>query len=242
MNYYTIVLFGKNSKIFSFSDLDWDNFKTAYLKYYSNKEYQFTLLINGVNPENPPSSLSEPELEYLNAVYKDIVKKLLDIQNPDYEYHPIHPPAFLPSVYDIELAHIRYFIKQEVIPLFDAIQNHVGSPSIKPIPAKLQKFARKNLEDTIKKWEKKLTEYKESNQKDNLWTIFYSKPWFTEAFVDTLSNIHCGDCTSTPTSCDRCWAEDVFSLPSTSIWTRQFQHGKTLLDDYLSRKGYYAED
>lgn len=58
--------------------------------------------------------------------------------------------------------------------------------------------------------------------------------------VESLDDMHCGDCTSHSSSCMRCHAEAAFSIPYTATWGKS--DGWKLISEYFSLNDQYNKE
>lgn len=243
---YTLVLFHEtDSKVLTYTEHEWQLLKDNFLKYYHHTDCKLTLLINGIDVNKLPLSITDIEITYIKTLYNDIKKSLLDIKDESYTAHIINPPPFMPSLYDIEKAHVRYFINHNLLELFSQFKYYFektqySNNQLETKELRVMNFVKNTLQREIKQFGKSIEEYTKDKKKKELWEILVSKEWFHASYVRALNSHHCGDCTSVATNCDRCSAESAFYLPYTTVWNRK--NGNELLLDYLNNKGYQSNE
>lgn len=140
----------------------------------------------------------------------------------------LRPPAYIPTENEILLAKARYAMEEHVYSIFFDMQNYISFLEGKELPKHYdEKMIKKNYDYSVAKWDKAMSKWDDCNE---LFEAFVDDDWFKKCYIESLSDIHMGDCTAFPSSCMRCHAEEIFRIPNTVNWGKH--EGYKLFSQY----------
>jgi hypothetical protein len=134
------------------------------------------------------------------------------------------PPAPEVTERDVRLARGRYVMNEfiyDMMTVGDALRilaNRAAAPG-EVAPAEDDETKKKNDEKV--KWAQNILDrfYDRLDTPDDEvdpWDAFAGH--FDKYHKDGLTSMHGGDCTAFACTCERCYAEDLFDVPSTATW------------------------
>jgi hypothetical protein len=169
---------------------------------------------------------NEDNIKQLEQQIEDLKKENLELRSgkyytPQYKYineEILNKPNYLPSSTEIALAKARYAVDEHIWDVVTSLELYIQSLEGKKMdfPYTVESV-KLDADRSLKAWHAAQECW--DNDKD-LWDYFVSDEWFKKAYVDSLSEIHGGDCTALPGSCCRCHAEAMFKIPSTVTWNK----------------------
>lgn len=141
---------------------------------------------------------------------------------PDNIKEIICPPPYAPTEKEHQLAYYKYMMDRVIYDELYGIQldregfpEKIGKPSVDYV---------KELDNLLDKL------FVNDRDKEPLEKLHpYDK--FKEWQLESLSDMHCGDCVAVPSSCMRCHAEDLYDIPDTATW-RNKHEGWKLFNQY----------
>lgn len=141
----------------------------------------------------------------------------------------LKPIGYIPTQQEIALAKANHIMKNYIYGMLENFSKFYEQHTVEEKIA-TEKFSKieKRIQSDYKKWKTVKANWKEGNLFDQV----ISDEEFNKYFVNALSSMHLGDCTSFPMTCDRCYAESLFKLPYSATFTQQ--QGAVLLDEFLT--------
>jgi hypothetical protein len=132
----------------------------------------------------------------------------------------LHPPAYVPSENEIQLAKARYAMENNIWEMIHSlIQYHQMNNGKEPSFPYTKESVEKSATQAIERWDKAMNKWDE-----DIIDAFVDDEWFRKVYVSGLSDIHSGDCTGFACSCSRCHAEEIFGIPNTVTWGKSEGH------------------
>lgn len=177
--------------------------------------------------ETPRTDLAlktQQELKELRDKVASLEKKVEELtpikyEKREYKYKNediLCPPAYVPSKNEIALAKARYVIEENIWEIIHYMELYIKSLEGKELKFPYTKESvEKNAKNCIEVWNKSIDSLEDGM---NIWDCFINHAWFKRAYIDTLSDMHEGDCTAFPASCMRCQAESIFNIPNSANW------------------------
>lgn len=140
------------------------------------------------------------------------------------------PPGYQPTEKEISLAKANYVMKNYIHRMLEQLSTyHDMQQGIIPKDITTER-CHELAENASQQWK---NVKKNSNSFENsLFDGFISDEEFHKRFVEGLSSMHVGDCTSFPATCTRCYAEGLFDIDYTATWTQK--EGYQLLEEYCA--------
>lgn len=115
----------------------------------------------------------------------------------------LSPPAFAPLEHQIQKAHMTYAFEEFALGcMMDLSSDQVH----------WRRQGKDNLDRFCSAWD------------GNWWEAWISREDFEKKVLTGLADMHNGDCISMPSTCTRCFAEELFGLENTARWTRAQGH------------------
>ncbi len=128
----------------------------------------------------------------------------------------LNPPAYQATENEIKLAKARYAMENNIWEMIHSlIQYHELKNGKEPSFPYTEKIIEDNAKGAIEKWNKAMNKW---DGEDDIIEAFVNNEWFQMCYVSGLSEIHSGDCTAFPSSCQRCHSEELFRIPNTATW------------------------
>lgn len=132
------------------------------------------------------------------------------------------PPAPIVTERDVRLARGRYVMNEfiyDMMTVGDALR--ILAKRAGGEPASVEDDDTKKKNDEKVKWAQNVLDrfYDRLDTPDDEvdpWDAFAGH--FDKYHKDGLSSMHGGDCTAFACTCERCYAEDLFDVPSTATW------------------------
>lgn len=132
----------------------------------------------------------------------------------------LHPPAYIPSENEIQLAKSRYAMENNIWEIIHSlIQYHQMNNGKEPSFPYTKESVEKSATQAIERWDKAMNKWDE-----DIIDAFVDDEWFRKVYVSGLSDMHDGDCTAFASSCSRCQAEELFGIPNTVTWGKNEGH------------------
>lgn len=166
----------------------------------------------------------QKELKQLREKVTSLEKKVDELtpikyEKREYKYKNediLCPPTYIPSKEEISLAKARYVIEENIWEIIHYMELYIKSLEGKELKFPYTKESvEKNAKNCIEVWNKSIDSLEDGM---NIWDSFIEHDWFKRAYIDTLADMHEGDCTAFPASCMRCQAESIFNIPNSANW------------------------
>ena len=132
-------------------------------------------------------------------------------------HHPIHPPAPVLTEAEHKAAYYKWL-------LGEIVHEHLMTISMcreeEKSPGPLAHlFSPEVAKQRLNKLLDTLFTQKEGEARDcEFWDRIKTFAEFKAGMLEELAGHHGGDCTAIACTCTRCWAEDLYDLPSTVTW------------------------
>jgi len=139
------------------------------------------------------------------------------VNGPKYKNEEIlNPPAYQPTEHEIKLAKARYAMENNIWEMMHSlIQYHELNNGKEPSFPYTKEGIENEAKNAIEKWNKIMNKW---DNEDDVIEAFVNDEWFQKCYVSGLSEIHSGDCTAFPSSCQRCHSEELFRIPNSATW------------------------
>lgn len=140
----------------------------------------------------------------------------------------LKPPGYQTTEKEIQLAKANHVMKNYLYGMLEHFSGFYEMQTQDKNPPYGTKERWLELTDNdYKKWKAVKSNWK----KGSLFDVFMKEEDFHQYFVNGLSSMHLGDCTSFPMTCDRCYCESLFQIPYSATWNQK--EGAKLLDEFL---------
>lgn len=138
----------------------------------------------------------------------------------------LSPPAHQPTEAEIKLAKARYAMEYPIWEMMDKLTMYYEMTKGKePSFPYTNEGIEKDAKEAMEEWNKGMDKWE-----GDMWDAFIDHDWFKKAYIDGLSDMHCGDCTAIACSCMRCHSEQMFGIPNTANWGKN--EGWRLWNEY----------
>lgn len=138
------------------------------------------------------------------------------------------PPGYKPTENEIALAKTNYVMQNYIYSMLNQLSAYYNmQQGIAPKHGTPERCDQLAL-DSVNEWKK----VKDNWKTGNLIDAFINEEEFQEHIVEALSSMHIGDCTSFPSTCERCYAEGLFNIDYSATWNQH--EGAILLEEYCT--------
>lgn len=151
--------------------------------------------------------------------------------------HPIHPPMHPVTEAEHKAAYYKWLLE-------DIVHDHLLTVSMcrdeerKPTSTYMTELfspdkGKKRLDELL---DVLFTKKAGEDQNCEFWDRIKTFAEFKAGMEKDLADHHGGDCTAIACSCIRCWAEDLYDIPSTVTWNGKHE-GSRLYHEWKSQQG-----
>jgi hypothetical protein len=139
----------------------------------------------------------------------------------------LKPPAYVPTEQEHRIAYLKQVL--ETVVYDTLLPLHMGREG--DIVALTPERRAEEVEEwlgVIDGWFKR---WEDGDPNKTLWELVFPYDSFKARMISNLADRHGGDCIYAPSSCVRCYAEELYEILPTATWCKECLRVEGLCDD-----------